>query len=117
VSYQVTKESFISNQNSSAPQVVVIASQKSPVTAAVLGFFFGPLGLLYSTAIGAIVAFVIAIPLSILRLGFGYLLVALTCAVVGYLAAAKHNKKSLQSAIPSIQTNQQESERSNIRAA
>ena len=39
------------------PQGVVVGTPKDPALAALLGFLFGPLGLLYSTVVGAVFMF------------------------------------------------------------
>ncbi|MDB5130170.1 MAG: hypothetical protein JWQ85_4402 [Mucilaginibacter sp.] len=41
--------------NSSQPQIIIIAKQKSVGTAFLLAFLFGPLGLLYASILGGIV--------------------------------------------------------------
>ncbi len=66
---------IVNNQNViAAPNVVVASPPKSVGLAIVLAFFFGPLGMLYSTITGALVMFLanlVSIPLTV---GFSMLL-------------------------------------------
>ena len=78
----------------SAPsQVVVVGSSKDPALAAVLGFFFGPLGLLYSTVPGAAIMFGVSVVVGLLTFGLGLFLLWPVSAVVGYQAAKSSNQR------------------------
>ncbi len=77
-------------------QTIVVVSQKSPIVAAALGFFFGPLGLFYSNPIAALIGIVVSVPLAIFTLGLGLLAVAPICAITGFILAGKANQKLLQ---------------------
>jgi hypothetical protein len=78
----------------SAPnQVVVIGPPKSPALAALLGFFFGPLGLLYSTVSGAVIMFLVSLVVGVVTFGFGLFLLWPVSAIVGYQAAQSTNHR------------------------
>ena len=74
-------------------QVVVVGSSKDPALAAVLGFFFGPLGLLYSTVPGAAIMFGVSVVVGLLTFGLGLFLLWPVSAVVGYQAAKSSNQR------------------------
>jgi len=78
------------------PQVIIVKSEKSPGIAAILGFFFGPLGLLYSTVKGAIIMIIVNFVVGLFTLGFGLFLAWPICAIIGYFAAKKSNEKLMQ---------------------
>ena len=78
---------------SQQPAVIVIANKKSKAIAAILGFFFGPLGLLYSSLLGAAVMFIVSIPILFITAGFGIFITVPACAIWGFIAAANHNSK------------------------
>jgi len=80
------------------PNVVVVQVTKNPGIAALLGFFFGPLGLLYSTMTGAIVMFIINVFVGVITIGFGLFITWPICAIWGYIAAQSSNKKMLAGA-------------------
>jgi hypothetical protein len=74
-------------------QVVVVGSSKDPALAAVLGFFFGPLGLLYSTVPGAAIMFGVSVVVGLLTFGLGLFLLWPVSAVVGFRAAKSSNQR------------------------
>ena len=76
-----------------APQVIIVRIPKSPPLAAVLGFFFGPLGLLYVGFLPAIIMFGVNVLVGLVTLGFGLFLTWPVCAVIGYVRANTLNKK------------------------
>lgn len=78
-----------------APSVVVLAPPKSVMTALVLTFFFGPLGMFYSTVVGAIVMIIAAIVIGALTLGMGLFLIWPVSMVWGALAASNANKLAM----------------------
>jgi hypothetical protein len=63
--------------------------------AIILALLFGPLGLLYSSVLAAVVMFVVSIPVCIFTVGFGLLLTQPICAIWAAVAANTHNKKLL----------------------
>lgn len=73
--------------------VTVMAPQKSLALAGALAFFFGPLGLLYSTVIGAIVMFFVNLLVGALTFGFGLFLTWPGCVVWALIAASQHNAR------------------------
>jgi hypothetical protein len=53
---------------------ITVTVKKSVVLASVLAFFFGPLGMLYSTVVGAIVMFFVHLIVGLMTFGFGVFL-------------------------------------------
>lgn len=85
----------IENTNHQTPrQIVVIQQNKSMATAVILSLFFGPLGLLYTSVIGAIVMFLINIPVFFLTAGFGLILTNIICVIWAVISVNSHNAKS-----------------------
>ena len=82
--------------------VVVVGSYKSTPLAMILGFLFGPLGLLYSTVTGAVIMFVINLVVAVLTLGFGLFLTWPVAAVWGGIAASQHNARLARLGAPRI---------------
>ena len=78
---------------------VVIRPTKSAGLAALLGLFFGPLGMLYSTVVGALIMGVVWLLVAVVTLGLGLLIVHPICAVWGAMSAQSHNKKQFTRAI------------------
>jgi hypothetical protein len=74
-------------------QVVVVSPTKNVGVAILLTVLFGPLGMLYSTIVGAIVMLVITLVVGALTLGIGLLLTWPLCIIWGALAASSYNKK------------------------
>lgn len=79
--------------NASQKQVVIVQIPKSPMLAAVLGFFFGPLGLLYASLRSAILMFFVNAVVAVFTAGIGLVLTWPLCAIVGWSAASAANKK------------------------
>lgn len=65
---------------------------KSQGVGFLLAFFFGPLGLLYSTVVGAIVMLVITIGVGFFTFGFGALFMWPICWIVSIVAVKRHNE-------------------------
>lgn len=78
---------------SERPTTVIVSPVKSVGIAAVLAFFFGPIGMLYSTIAGAIVMFALNIGALLLTAGIGLLLTWPMGVVWAALAANAHNKR------------------------
>jgi hypothetical protein len=81
-------------------QPAQVGSLKNPALAAVLGFFFGFLGLFYSTVSGALIILGVDCVLGFVGLLGGvvisvflYFVSWFVCAYMGYYAATEHNKK------------------------
>lgn len=89
----------VSSQNNRS---VVVIPTKSVGIAILLTFFFGSLGLFYSTIAGAIIMLLIELLIfvfSLATLGFGLALFSVThlvCIVWGAAAAHNYNKKWLR---------------------
>lgn len=77
------------------PQRIVVVPTKNTGLAIALAFFFGPLGLLYSTVLGGIVMFFVNILVGVFTAGFGLLLTWPACAVWAYVATKSYNDKLL----------------------
>ena len=73
--------------------VVVVKSTKNVGLAVALALFFGPLGMFYSTVLGAIIWGVVSLVVGILTLGFGLLITNPLGAVWAGIAASMYNKK------------------------
>lgn len=78
------------------PQVVIVQIPKSPMAAALLGFFFGPLGLLYVGFVPALIMLGVNILVGAFTLGFGLFLTWPLCAMVGWSRANLANKNLMQ---------------------
>lgn len=85
-------------------QTIIIKSQKSAGTAALLGIFFGPLGMLYSTITGAVVMFFVTGIVAFFTVGFGLILTQPICAIWAYSAAKKENNTVASVAVNAKQT-------------
>lgn len=75
------------------PQVIIVQTQKSPMLAAVLGFFFGPFGLLYVGFVPALIMLGVNIVVGAITFGIGLFLTWPLCAMVGWSRANLYNKK------------------------
>ncbi len=73
--------------------VIQVGSPKSVVGAVLLALFFGPLGMLYATVPGALIMFLINIPLAIATLGLGLLITLPICAIWAGVAASSYNSR------------------------
>ena len=71
---------------------IIVKTQKSPGTAAILAFFFGPLGMLYATLSGAIVMFVITGLTFLFTFGLGLLITNPICAIWAYIKVKNDNE-------------------------
>jgi Protein of unknown function (DUF2510) len=71
--------------------VIQVGSRKSVVAAVLLALFFGPLGMLYATLVGALVMFAINIVVVVVTLGLGLLITVPIGAVWAGIAASSHN--------------------------
>lgn len=80
------------------PRPVIVLQPKSVLLALLLSFLFGPLGMLYSTVIGALVMVVLTAVVSFLTLGIGYLLLLPVCMVWAAVAAAGSNTAVIRQA-------------------
>lgn len=84
--------------NDEQKQTVVVTSTKSMGISILLTFLFGPLGMLYSTIIGAVVMAVISVIAGVVSLGLGLLITWPICVIWGAIATSSYNKKLLSAA-------------------
>src|SRR5215213_3137325 len=77
------------------PAAVVVLTPKSVGLAAVLAFFFGPLGMLYSTVLGAVVMFAVELVVGVATLGLGLFFTWPLCMIWAVVAANHHNDRML----------------------
>ncbi len=94
---------YVTQQVQMAPAYVVARQPKSMALALVLSFFFGPLGLLYSTVTGGIVMLILAVVVGIMTLGLALLFVVPACMI---WAAVATNKYNAGLGAPPVQMNQ-----------
>lgn len=73
--------------------VIQVGNPKSVLGAVLLALFFGPLGMIYSTAVGALVMFVVNLIVIIPTLGLGLILTIPLGAVWAGIAASNHNDR------------------------
>jgi hypothetical protein len=78
----------------SAP-VVMVSQQKSVGVALLLTFFFGPLGMFYSTVPGAIIMLIVSFVLAIFTLGLSIVITWPICMIWGAVAAASSNNTTV----------------------
>lgn len=71
--------------------VIQMGSRKSVAGAVLLALFFGPIGMIYATVVGALVMFVVNVIVIIPTLGLGLLLTIPVGAVWAGIAAHTHN--------------------------
>lgn len=76
--------------------IVVVKNQKSVGLAILLTFLFGPLGMLYSTVLGAIIMFIISAIVGGITLGIGLIFTWPICIIWGALAASKTNNQVIK---------------------
>lgn len=82
-----------------APQVMIVANEKSAGVAALLALLFGPLGMLYSTVLGAVVMFFINVFVLVGTAGLGLLITMPMSAIWAANAASQHNQRLRQAAM------------------
>ncbi len=82
--------------------VIIVASTKGVGIAIILALLFGPLGLLYSSVLAAVVMFIVSIPVVIFTAGLGLLLTQPICAVWAAVAVMSRNKKLVEGATGSL---------------
>jgi len=74
-------------------QIVVVRSEKSMGVTILLTIFFGPIGMVYSTVIGAIVMLFVCGLVAIVTLGFGLIITWPVCIIWAAIATNSYNKK------------------------
>jgi hypothetical protein len=78
-------------------KTVVVNAGKSVVASILLTFFFGPLGMFYSTVLGAVIMLVLYLVIGIVTLGFGLIILHPIAIIWGAVAVSSYNKKLVQS--------------------
>jgi hypothetical protein len=74
-------------------QVTVVTATKSMGVSILLTVLFGPLGMLYSTVIGAVIMGVVSLLVGIFTLGFGLLITWPICIIWGAVATNTFNNE------------------------
>ena len=74
-------------------QVTVVTPTKSMGTAIFLTVLFGPLGMLYSTIVGAIVMFILSAIVGLVTVGLGLIVMWPICIIWAAIATSNYNKK------------------------
>lgn len=73
--------------------VVITLPRKSLLLSLILTIFFGPLGMLYTTVIGALIMLALSGVVGFLTMGYGLIVTYLISIIWGVLAAGSHNRK------------------------
>jgi hypothetical protein len=76
-------------------QVLIVKAPKNVGVAIILTFFFGPLGLLYSSVIGGLVMLPVTIIVGFLTVGLGLFITHPICIIWAAVSASTYNKKLL----------------------
>jgi hypothetical protein len=84
----------MANANEQVQKVIVVSAPKSVGIAIILTVLFGPLGMFYSTIIGAIIMMIISLIMALVTAGLGLIFTWPVCIIWGALAAKAHNKKA-----------------------
>ena len=71
----------------------ILIQSKSMAVGILLTIFFGPLGLFYSSVIGAIIMLIVSIPLAIVTAGLGFILIIPVCVIIAAVSINNHNSK------------------------
>jgi hypothetical protein len=80
------------------PQKIVTVPTKSVGISILLTILFGPLGMLYSFILGAIIMCLISLLVSTFSLGLGLLIIWPICIIWGAVATTSYNKEILSGA-------------------
>ena len=70
---------------------VVVKSTKSVGLSVVLALFFGPLGMFYSTIVGAVVMLIVNLAVAVFTAGIGLLFTWPVCMLWAGIATSNHN--------------------------
>ena len=70
-----------------------MVKEKSVLIAFLLAFFFGPLGMLYTTVSGAIIMLVVSLVVGVFTFGLGLLITQPICVIWSVVAANSHNSQ------------------------
>lgn len=83
----------MSTEAHNRPTTTIILRQKSTGIALLLSFLFGPLGMLYATIAGAVIMFIVSVPVVLFTGGLGLLLTIPVGMVWSAMAVNSYNKK------------------------
>jgi len=89
---------YMSTENTPRPTTTIVINQKSMGVALLLAFLFGPLGMLYSTITGAVIMFIISVPVVLFTAGFGLLLTIPIGMIWSVSAINSSNRKLMKAA-------------------
>lgn len=81
--------------DTSPTPIIVTTTTKNVGIAIILTVIFGPLGLFYSSVLGAIIMCIVTLVVGLLTLGFGTMVTWPVCVIWGAIAANNHNKALL----------------------
>jgi TM2 domain-containing membrane protein YozV len=80
---------------SNVAQATLLMNQKSTGVALLLTFFFGPLGLFYSSVMGGVIMLLVGGIIIVFTVGIGSILVWPICMIWAVMATSSHNKRLL----------------------
>jgi TM2 domain-containing membrane protein YozV len=80
---------------SNVAQAALLMNQKSTGVALLLTFFFGPLGLFYSSVMGGVIMLLVGGIIIVFTAGIGSILVWPICMIWAVMATGSHNKRLL----------------------
>jgi len=81
----------VTQQVQQVAPTATLAPPKSVVTSLVLTFFFGPLGLFYSTITGGVTMLIVSFVAAAVTMGFSLFITWPICMIWGAMAATNHN--------------------------
>lgn len=87
---------------------IALSRKKNVIIAALLAFFFGPLGLIYVGFMSFVITgvmWLVAALLSVLTLGLGSFLIGavhILCVIWAFFAVSSHNKQCERDALSSV---------------
>jgi hypothetical protein len=81
-------------------QVTVVTQTKNMGVAIILTVLFGPLGMFYSTIVGAVVMFILSAIVGLLTVGLGLIVMWPICVIWAAIATSNYNKKLMSTQQP-----------------
>jgi hypothetical protein len=79
--------------NKELPRQIVVTPTKSVGISIILTVVFGPLGMFYSTILGAIIMLIVSGIIGFVTFGYGLIITHPICVIWGALATHSYNKK------------------------
>ena len=76
-------------------KTIVVNASKSVGASLILTFLFGPLGMFYSTVIGALIMIVLYIIVGIITLGLGLIVLHPIAMIWGAISVSNYNRRLL----------------------